>query len=340
MTSQSHDARGLLVVIPCLNEAEHLPDLLAWLSGDQVPQRIVVVDGGSHDGSQGIVRDAAQRDPRIVLVDNPRRLQSAAVNLALRLFGADAEMFVRVDAHAAYPEDYLARLIAAQQESGADSVTVAMRATAVPRACFQAATACAQNSVLGAGGSPHRKAGARRWVDHGHHALFKTAAFLGAGGYDESFTHNEDAEFDARLAARGGKILLAADIVLDYFPRTTARALARQYFSYGRGRARNTRKHKLRLKPRQLAPAAVAPIIALGIAGAPFTTWALAPMAAWLALSLGYGAVLGVRERSVCASGAGAAAAVMHAAWSVGFLTEHLIGPRASPGPAALAAPH
>jgi NADH:ubiquinone oxidoreductase subunit 5 (subunit L)/multisubunit Na+/H+ antiporter MnhA subunit len=56
-------------------------------------------------------------------------------------------------------------------------------------------------ALLAIDGLSKRKGGARQWIDHGHHALFKTTAFLAAGGYDESFSHNEDAEFDARLAA-------------------------------------------------------------------------------------------------------------------------------------------
>ncbi len=123
-----------------------------------------------------------------------------------------------------------------------------------------------------------------------------------------------------RLKARGAKILLAADIRIDYFPRTTPAALARQYFKFGAGRARTALKHKAPLKPRQLAPAMIAPAIALALF-APVWPWAAAPMAAWLTLCLTYGLALGVRERSACACASGFAAAIMHAAWSTGFLS-------------------
>lgn len=323
---------GPLIVIPCLNEEAHLPALLALLTTEPAAAnaRIVVADGGSTDGSAEVVRAFGARDPRVVLLANPKRIQSAAVNLAVARYGADAETLIRVDAHARYPSDFLTRLLQAANETGADSVTISMRAASESGACFQTAAAAAQNSVLGAGGSPHRKGGERRWVDHGHHALFKLAAFRAAGGYDESFTHNEDAELDARIRARGGKILLAADILIDYFPRTTARALARQYFSYGRGRARTVLKHKEKLKPRQLAPLAIAPAIVLA-ALTPFSLWAAAPAAMWLTLCLVLGALLGMRDRSVCAAFAGAPAAIMHAAWSAGFIAEIMAPTRAAP---------
>lgn len=312
---------SLLVVIPCLNEEAHLPALLEALCADPaaVDARIVVVDGGSTDASQRIVRERSERDPRVTLLHNPKRIQSAGVNLAVRKFGAEWDVFIRVDAHARYPEGYLSKLLDAQTSEGADSVVVSMRAVAEPGACFQAAAACAQNSVLGAGGSPHRKPGPRRWVDHGHHALFRTSTFLAAGGYDETFTHNEDAELDARIVAAGGRILLAGDVLIDYIPRAEPWALARQYFHYGRGRALTMRKHRIPLKLRQLAPAAVAPAIIAGVALAPVAPIAILPAATWLLLCLVYGAALGARERSVCAMGSGVAAAVMHAAWSCGF---------------------
>lgn len=314
---------SLLVVIPCLNEEAHLPALLATLAADPAAAdaRIVVADGGSTDASAAIVSAVAARDARVVLLQNPARLQSAGINLAVREHGANATWLARVDAHAGYAPDFVSQLLAAQRESAADAVTVSMRAVAPSGACFQTAAACAQNSVLGAGGSPHRKAGARCWVDHGHHALIRVETFRTIGGYDETFSHNEDAEFDRRFTQASGKILLAADIVIDYVPRATARALARQYFKYGQGRARTMRKHKMPLKLRQLAPAALAPVLVASLALTPIHALALAPIALWLTACLGYGVLLGAKARSLCATASGVAAAIMHLAWSAGFLT-------------------
>jgi succinoglycan biosynthesis protein ExoA len=318
---------GVLVVIPCLNEQAHLPGLLAALCASPAADRILVVDGGSTDRSVEIARDAAARDPRVAVLDNPKRIQSAAVNLAAARYGADAAYLVRVDAHAGYPPDYVARLVEACETSGAEAVAVSMRAVGGEGACFQIAAAAAQNSVLGTGGSAHRSAGERRWVDHGHHALFRMASFRDAGGYDETFTHNEDAEFDARLIARGGRILLAADILIDYFPRASAGALWRQYFQFGRGRAKMLFRHRKIPKLRQAAPLAVAPAAALALF-APLSLWAAAPAAAWLLVCLGFGAAVGARQRSACAAFSGVAAAIMHLAWSSGFCAHVLLDAR------------
>jgi len=315
----------ILLVIPCLNEAAHLPRLIANLRADPLAKsaRIVVADGGSTDRSRDIVRAFSETDPNIVLLENPKRIQSAGVNLAVARYGDEAPFFVRIDAHAGYPPNFIGLLFDAQQASGADAVVISMRAKANTGRCFQIANASAQNSALGAGGSPHRSSGSRRFVDHGHHALFKTSAFRAAGGYDEGFTHNEDAEFDARLTAQGGRILLAGDIVIDYYPRTTIRALWRQYYMFGRGRAKNVAKHKMKLKLRQLAPAMVAPAALLSLAGAAWPI-AAAPFAVYLALCFGLGALLGIRDKNLCAAFAGLPAAIIHLAWSCGFWRQRL----------------
>ncbi len=323
----------LLIAIPCLNEEAHLPTLLPALArqageGD----RIVVVDGGSRDRSVEIVQAFAATDPRVSVLHNPKRIQAAAINLAATQLGEGADYLIRVDAHAGYPEGYCATLVAASQEWDADSVTVAMRARAHSSSCFQIADAAAQNSALGAGGSPHRSVGGRRWVDHGHHALFRMAAFRDAGGYDESFSHNEDAELDARLTAAGRRILLAGDIVIDYYPRSTASALWRQYYAFGRGRARMILQTGKTPKLRQLAPLAIAPAVVLAI-GAPLLPWVALPLALWLLACLGYGVLLGAREQSLCAAAAGLPAAVMHLAWSTGFWSALLLRTRKNAAP-------
>lgn len=59
MTSRSRLRLG--VVIPTLDEAGHLPGLLDDLRRLRVPKRVVVVDGGSVDGTTDLARDAGAR---------------------------------------------------------------------------------------------------------------------------------------------------------------------------------------------------------------------------------------------------------------------------------------
>lgn len=319
------DGKRVLVAIPCLNEASHIEGLLTLLLRDKVVANgyIVVVDGGSEDGTQAIVERLSVGHPQVKLLHNSKRLQSAGVNLAVEVFGQDVEYLIRVDAHAGYPENYVTALISAAQEHAAQSVVVPM--STVGSDCFQRAVAAAQNSVLGTGGSAHRRAGHSGWVDHGHHALFDISAFRFVGGYNESFSHNEDAELDVRLKNNGAKIWLNGQLPIEYYPRSEPKSLFYQYLNYGRGRARTVRLHKIRLKVRQLIPIAVAPICIMG-ALTPFWLGFALPVLSWLVICTVYGFVIALKKGDRCAALSGVAAILMHFGWSLGYWRHILRG--------------
>jgi succinoglycan biosynthesis protein ExoA len=320
-----HADRGVLVVVPCLNEETHIESLLIGLLSDPgaVGGLIVVADGGSTDRTREVVTRIAATYTRVRWLDNPKRLQSAAVNQAVKTFGADRRWMVRVDAHATYPSNYVELLLAAQDRTGADTVVVPMRTRA--NGCFQLAAATAQNSILGNGGARHRAADVGGWVDHGHHALFEIAAYCAAGGYDEAFSHNEDAELDLRLRAAGYRIWLAVEAVLDYYPRASIGKLARQYYNFGSGRARTLVRHHVRMKIRQAVPLLTPPAILLALLTPLHPIFAL-PLLGWAGACLAAGLLLGAKARKPCAMGAGFAAMVMHLAWAIGFYARVLGG--------------
>jgi succinoglycan biosynthesis protein ExoA len=314
----------VLIVIPCLNECKHIAALLAYVLDNtaELDCLTVIADGGSTDGTADVLTEAAARSPGIKVIFNPKRIQSAGVNLAVRAFGEGRRWLIRLDAHAQYPAGYLKILIAEAKRTAAASVVVAM--TSQGSGCFQSAVAAVQNSTLGAGGAAHRRAGKAQFVDHGHHALFDLQRFTAVGGYDERVTHNEDAEFDVRLTRAGGKIWLTRAVEVVYFPRATVQALYRQYVSYGRGRAATLVRHRKIPKLRQMVPAAVAPAIAI-LCLTPWYPVAGIPALFWALLSMLYGAGLGARRGLRGAFFAGVAAITIHTAWSVGFWREILV---------------
>lgn len=325
-TPMTQTTASSLIVVPCLNEAAHIGALLGHLrpAAARLGARIVVADGGSTDGTQGIVEKVAAEDPRVVLLANPKRIQSAAINLAVATFGDAADYLIRIDAHGGYPVDYCDRLIEEALATGADSVVVSMLTSGT--GAMQKAAAAAQNSKLGTGGSKHRHMSAGEWVDHGHHALMRIAAFRAVGGYDESFSHNEDAELDYRLRQAGYRIWMSGSTHMVYYPRSTLKSLYFQYLGYGRGRAKNVLKHRMVPKVRQMIPLLVAPVVLLALFS--FVSWlAAVPFLLWAAVCLGYGLVTAIRQRNPGIALAGVSAMVMHFGWSVGFW-QQLLTPR------------
>jgi succinoglycan biosynthesis protein ExoA len=310
--------RPILVAIPCLNEAAHIEAVVDRLGppAERLDMTIAIVDGGSTDGTREIIGRIAASNPRVVVLDNEKRLQSAAVNLAVRQSGRDFKSLIRIDAHGEYPAAYCDRLIEEAEATGADAVVVSMETRGI--GVFQRATAAAQNSRLGNGGSAHRIETEGRWTDHGHHAWMRIAAFEAVGGYDENFSHNEDAEFDYRLRSAGYRIWMTGKTRMVYYPRASVRGLFRQYLGYGRGRARNILKHRAVPKVRQAIPLMVFPVVA-GASLAMLNWVALVPAGLWAGACLGYGAWMAVRRRDPYGPLAGVSAMVMHLAWSAGF---------------------
>lgn len=320
------NAPRVMIVIPCLNEATTIEPLLRKLDGQRAgaDSLIVVADGGSRDGTQEKVRAVSEDIPGIVLIANHKKIQSAAINLAVERFGDEFDYLIRIDAHGDYPDDYCRVLIEEAVSLNADSVVVGMMT--VGFGLFQKATAVAQNSKLGNGGSKHRAGGGGEWVDHGHHALMRIAAYREVGGYDENFSHNEDAELDFRLRKAGFRIWMTGRTYMTYYPRSSASALFRQYLGYGRGRARNLMKHRSIPKVRQAVLLGVAPIVVLALLTL-VSWWALVPLALWAFACIGYGFWMAVGQRNPYGPLAAISAMIMHFAWSAGFWLE-LIGIR------------
>lgn len=316
-----------IAIIPCLNEAQHIERLISMLhpAAERLKMRMVVVDGGSTDGTLKILERLDAGNPRLVVLHNEKRIQSAAVNTAVREFGEDATWLIRIDAHADYPPDFCDRLIEEAEATGADSIVVAM--VTEGHGAFQRATALAQNSRLGNGGAKHRDGAEGQWTDHGHHALMSVEAFCAVGGYDENFRHNEDAELDFRLRRAGYRIWLTDKTKIFYYPRDTAWGLFRQYLNYGKGRARNILKHRSPPKIRQMVPAMVLPATA-GASLALVHWTAAVPIGVWVAICLGYGISMGVGHRDPRVLLTGLSVMIMHFAWSAGFWL-HVIAARA-----------
>jgi succinoglycan biosynthesis protein ExoA len=316
---------SILVVIPTLNESRHIESVLRSLNAN-LPEasstRFVVADGGSTDGTQAIVERLGAEMGNVALLHNPRRLQSAAVNLAVERLGSGTDILVRCDAHAGYPDGYVASLLATLARTGADAVVVPMDSTGTT--CLQRAVAWVSDSLVGSGGSAHRGGRRSGFVDHGHHAAFRIESFRRAGGYDDAFTPNEDAELDCRQRAHGSKIFLDADIRMEYHPRATFARLWKQYFAYGRARSRTVRRHPGSMRARQLAVPLHVALTGATLLASPLAPWLLLYPLAYMALLLVTAAVLVVRHRSLCALLTPPAAAVMHFAWGTGFLHSHM----------------
>ncbi|MDQ2825401.1 MAG: glycosyltransferase [Actinomycetota bacterium] len=260
------------------------------------------MDGGSTDATCALVAGR----PGVRLLHNPRRIQAAALNIALS--EAKGEVFVRVDGHCVIAPDYVERCVEALGLNRAAMVGGAM--TPVAEGLIQRGIAAAMASQVGAGPARFHTGGASGGVDTVYLGAYPSELAREVGGYAEDVGVNEDAEFAIRMGARG-PVWFDETIRSTYVPRSSIRDVARQFFRYGRSRAATVRRHPTSLAFRQLA----APLLVLGLLSPRRRAVAATYVTVVLASAAG-------RARRDPVTGAVMAAVVptMHLSWGVGFL--------------------
>jgi succinoglycan biosynthesis protein ExoA len=230
------------IAMPCLNEEGYIEDCIRCVQAQDYPKdriEILVADGGSMDATREILDRLAREDSRIQLVENPDRIQAAGLNAMIRR--AKGEVVIRMDVHAEYQADFVRKCVLVLEKTGADNVGGAARAKA--RTWFQRALCAALDSPLAVGGSKYRDSDNEGFVESVFPGAFRRRVFETIGLFDPRAVTNEDAEINQRINESGGKVYLSREIVVHYYPRDSFRALARQYFKYGQGRARTLLKH-------------------------------------------------------------------------------------------------
>ena len=241
------------VAMPCLNEARFVSACLRSVQAQTYPRdriEILVADGTSTDGTREILAGLEAEDARICVIDNPDRIQAAGLNRILA--ASHGDIIVRMDVHCEYDPDYVAKCVEVLARTGADNVGGAQRCRG--RSSFEKAVCAALGSPLGVGGAAYRNPANEGFVDTVFLGAYRRTVFDRIGPWDPGAITNEDAELNQRLVMAGGRIYLSPEIVVYYAPRGSLAALARQYYRYGRGRARTLLKHRRFLSIRPALP--------------------------------------------------------------------------------------
>lgn len=240
------------VILPILNEEPYLRDAVrSILSQDYHGKfEIVLAVGPSKDRTQEIAEELQRDDSRVIVVANPTGRTAAGLNAALN--SAKGTVIVRVDGHAQIPSNYISIAVELLARTGAVNVGGMMAAVGVTT--FEKSVAGAMRSPLGVGASRFHTGGEAGEVDTVYLGVFKKDALHAIGGFDERFTRAQDWELNFRLRENGGTIYFDPRLQVTYRPRSSVRALAKQYFEYGRWRRAVSRRHKGTINYRYLAP--------------------------------------------------------------------------------------
>lgn len=315
------------VVIPMLNETGYIEECLRGFAEQSYPAdllEVIVVDGGSTDGSREAVERLLAEHAWLRVAENPRRKAAAAFNRGVE--AVRGEVVCLFSAHGVPSRDYVERSVAVLAETGAAGV--GGRVDHVGRTRAATAVGLAMASPLGMG-SPHRYLDRRSEVDTISHPAYHRSWLEKVGPFDEGLERNSDYELNWRLRRAGGRLVFDPSIHSVYRPRESLRALARQFWWYGKWKAHVVRKHPGSRRPRHLVP----PVAVAGGALLAALGWWQPARRVGLAAAGTYatalaGAVVAAKPWQHDADWRTVAAAlpVMHVAWGAGYLVGAIEG--------------
>lgn len=276
---------SISIVVPCRNEARCIAEVLdSILAQDLSPfsWEVLIADGMSDDGTREILERYASAEPRIRVIDNPRRAVPAGLNAAIR--EARGEIILRMDAHTSYAPDYVRRCVETLRETGAANVGGPARTKA--QGYWGRAIAAAYHSPLACGGARFHDPDYEGWADTVPYGCWRRSTLLELGLFDEKLVRNQDDELNLRLCRAGGRIWQSPAIVSWYQPRASLRRLFHQYFQYGFWKVAVIRKHRIPASWRHLVPASfvlatvLLPFVSLKLWGGMLAAYLLACAAA------------------------------------------------------------
>jgi len=202
---------------------EHIAEFLASVRAQtRAPDEVIIVDGGSTDGTLTVLREAGDL---ITLIESPDANIPMGRRIAIQ--AATHDVIAVSDADCVLTPGWL-ELLAGAMESGAD---VAMGAYApIGRTSFEvwsAATHVPLPSELDEA----------TFMPSSRSVAFRRETYEAAGGYPDWLDVGEDMYLDIRLRQQGAVMKLVPDAVTLWRVRPTMAATWKQYANYARGDA-------------------------------------------------------------------------------------------------------
>jgi glycosyltransferase involved in cell wall biosynthesis len=220
-------AERVSLVATVLNESAYISRLLRSLAEQsRPPDEVVIVDGGSQDGTQATLEAFAETAPFPVrILIRPRANISQGRNLAVA--EASGPIIAATDAGVRLEPDWLERLVAPFAQAPAPDVVSGF---------FVPESHGLFELVLGAVTLPRLdEIDPDRFYPSSRSVAFRRAAWERVGGYPEWLDYCEDLLFDFALEDAGYRFHFAPDARVHFRPRSTLKAYLKQYYRYARG---------------------------------------------------------------------------------------------------------
>jgi len=221
------------VILPVFNEAQFIEKTLQTLlkqKQDICDIEILVIDGMSTDGSYEIVRKIALQNSSVHSFQNTMRKTPFAFNIGLR--EAQGEYVAILGAHSEYNPDYLSVCLAELKTHGAVGCSGKLYSKPATQSLQAQISLWVLSHPFGVSGSSFRTQ-SEGYADTIPYPVFLKRVLLDLGGYDESFTRNQDNDMNYRIRQAGHKLYVTGKTSCVYYTRSSLRGLID--YAYGNG---------------------------------------------------------------------------------------------------------
>ena len=221
------------ILIPSFNEADYIAQTLNSLLDSSYPKsfyEIIIIDGGSTDGTKAIVSNIIKYNKNIKIFDNPKKIQSAGLNIGIKK--SRGSILIRADAHAIYDKEFIYESVKLLMSNNFQNVGPFQKS--VGEGILSQSIAMAMNSFFGLGNAKYRLSDnyienvKSVWLG----AWFKEK-LIEINGFDESLKIAEDFDLNYRLRIDGGEIVASNKIKATYIVRKSIKDLFVQFYKYG-----------------------------------------------------------------------------------------------------------
>lgn len=216
---------NVTLIMTVLNERRSLPGFLASLENQTAwPGEFVVVDGGSTDRTQDLLREWSDATGiKTSIIDRPGVNISQGRNIAIET--ARTEFIAATDAGTELRPDWLEQL-AAGSADGADIVA----------GFFEPQFNAFWSATIGAAITPTiSEIDGKRFLPSSRSVLFRRSTWKQVGGYPEWLDYCEDLTFDLAMMGAGARCQFAPQAIVTWDARPDLKSYAKQYFRYARG---------------------------------------------------------------------------------------------------------
>lgn len=231
-----NDFMTVSLCVVALNEEKYIINLLNDLLNQDYPHElteIVLIDSGSIDKTKQIMvafKNENKDYIGIKVLDNPKRIQAAGWNVAIKNFSCD--VLIRIDAHTKIPSDFVSKNMSNLEDgeyvSGGKRPCLIENQTKWGEILLRT-----ENSLFGSSINTSRHSTEKQYVKSMFHAAYKREVLASTGLFNERLLRTEDNEFHYRIRQAGYKLCYDPKIVSYQYARSSFKKMIKQ--KYGNG---------------------------------------------------------------------------------------------------------